>query len=55
MSLIKFVLNYYNKLPVGMVNSIAPIYHLMPESIRFTPVFTRERERIRKIHLLTEQ
>ncbi len=53
MSLIKFVLNYYNKLPVGMINAIAPIYHLMPESIQFTPAFTRECKRIKKIHMLT--
>lgn len=55
MSIIKFVLNYYNKLPIELINIMAPLYHLMPEALQFTPVFIKERKRIERIHSLTPE
>lgn len=55
MLFIKFVLNYYNKLPIALINAMAPIYRLMPEALQFTPTFIKERKRIERIRRLTSE
>lgn len=53
MSFIKKVLKYYSKIPIGILNFFAPIYHLLPDSVRFTPIFTNEMREIERIHSLS--
>ncbi|MBE5844010.1 MAG: phenylacetate--CoA ligase family protein [Butyrivibrio sp.] len=55
MSLIHFVLKYYNKVPPELLNIFGPFYNLMPEKIRYTPTFSREKNEIERIHSLSEE
>lgn len=54
MSLIHFVLKYYNKIPPEILNFFGPFYSLLPECIRFTPTFSREKKEIERIHSLSD-
>lgn len=54
MSLIKKVLKYYSKIPISILNFLAPVYHLFPDSLRFTPIFANEMREIERIHSLSE-
>lgn len=55
MPIINYVLKYYNKVPISLINIVAPIYHLLPEALRFTPTFIKERNRIERIHQLSPE
>lgn len=55
MPIINYVLKYYNRVPISIINVVAPVYHLMPEAVRFTPTFVKERDWIKRIHQMTQE
>ena len=55
MSLIHFVLKYYNKIPPELLNILGPFYNLLPERIRYTPTFSKEKNEIERIHSLSDE
>ena len=55
MALIKRVLKYYHKVPIEVINAIAPIYHLFPDTIRMGSVYKKEKNELARISKLSYQ
>lgn len=53
MSLLKRVIHYYNKIPLEILNFMAPFYSLMPRKIKYTKVFEIEEKRLQDISKLS--
>lgn len=53
-SLMKFAIQSYNKIPIGLLNIAAPVYNLLPDSVRFTKTFSREWNELERISALTD-
>lgn len=53
MSLLKRVIHYYNKIPLEILNFMAPFYSLVPRKIKYTKVFEIEEKRLQDISKLS--
>lgn len=53
-SLMRFAIQSYNKIPIVLLNVVAPIYNLLPNSVRFTKVYSREWNELERISALTK-
>lgn len=55
MSIIKKVLKYYNKIPVSFLNIIAPLYHCLPDNLKYTSYFIKEKRELDRIDSLSTE
>lgn len=54
-SIMKFAIKSYNKIPIGLLNFLAPMYNLLPDNMRFTKVFSKEWNELERISSLTNR
>lgn len=55
MNIIKTVIKYYNKVPLKILNIFAPLYHLLPDKVKYTQVYCNELEQIKKTMEIDEK
>ena len=54
MSVINKMKKIYTNIPLGLINSLAPLYHCIPESQRYGKVFNEQVKYLEKIETLSE-
>ncbi|MDD4436545.1 MAG: phenylacetate--CoA ligase family protein [Tissierellia bacterium] len=52
MSVVNKMLKYYTQIPLWLTNLVAPFYYLLPENIRYGPVYRSEMKELKRIECL---